>query len=89
MGTLFFVRVDVTDLRLGIFTEHSKLTRIRTVWAYKNVLNLSWRIYPYKNYCKRDYPNSNNEKSPCGCYSHKDLVALKIKGIIVYKPRWH
>ena len=88
MRTLFFVGADMRDLRLGYFSDQSKMTGIRTVWAYKDAPILVWRICPQIGYSQHAHPSSDNEKSPCGDYFHKDLVAREDKGIIVYKPDW-
>ena len=87
-GTLFFVRVNVAYLRLGYFSDPSTMTGIRTVWAYKDAPIWVWRICPQIGYRQHAPLCFNNETSPCGDYFHKDLVAWKDKGIIVYKPDW-
>ena len=88
MGTLLFVRAVIRDLRLGNFSDLSKMTGIRVVWAYKDAPILVWRICPQIGYRQHVPLCSDNENIPCGDYFHKDLVAWKDKGIIVYKPAW-
>ena len=61
---------------------------IKTVRAYKSAPMLSWCICPQIGYRGHAHLSSNNEKSPCGDYFHKDLVAREDKGIIVYRPEW-